>query len=175
MISNPFRSLLLAAAISTAATTTLPAGAVKVAGMNFTTPEAFQADEPSSFMRKAQLKVGEGKEAGEIVFFHFGAGGGGGVDANVKRWLAKFQEPQDQINAKTEKTKAGEVPVTIVSADGTLNVGPPRGPADYKPAHALLGAIVEGKEGAIFIRLTGPTKTVKAHTEAFKKMVTGAK
>ena len=38
-----------------------------------------------------------------------------------------------------------------------------------------LGAIVEGAKGAIFVKFTGPTETVKANTEAFKTMITGAK
>ena len=97
------------------------------------------------------------------------------MEANVQRWLGKFVEAKDQINAKTEKAKAGETPITFVSAEGTFKAGPPRGPVVQKPDHALLGAIIESKEGAVFVRFTGPKATVKAHAEAFKKMITSAK
>ncbi|NIP95665.1 MAG: hypothetical protein GWO24_20355 [Akkermansiaceae bacterium] len=146
-----------------------------VAGLNFTPPDTFQPVKPKSAMRKAQFGVGKGDKAGEIVFFYFGAGGAGGVEANVKRWFGQFKEPLEAIAPRTEKAKAGEVPVTFVSAQGTFKSGPPRGPAVEKPGYALLGAIIEAKQGAIFVKFTGPRDTVETNTEAFKKMVTGAK
>jgi hypothetical protein len=38
----------------------------------------------------------------------------------------------------------------------------------------LLGAIVEGGEGSVFIRLTAPKDLAKSATDDFKKMVEGA-
>ena len=143
--------------------------------MKFTAPAAFRNLKPASAMRKAQFSVGVDAAEGEIVFFYFGQGGAGGVQANVDRWYAQFQEDKDKINAKTEQAKAGEIPVTFVSAEGTFLSGPPRGTPVPKPGYALLGAIVEAKAGAIFVKFTGPKATVTAHTEAFKTMITGAK
>lgn len=160
--------LLLAAPLA-------PADPVGVAGLTFTPPEGFEAVEVRSPMRKAQFNVGDGEAQGEIVFFYFGPGGAGGVDSNVKRWFGQFKEGPDAIGAKTEKTKAGETPVTLVSAKGTFLSGPPRGPAVEKPGYALLGAIVEAKQGAIFVKFTGPAETVEANREAFRKMITSAK
>ena len=151
------------------------AGEFKVAGMTFKGPKEFLSVKPKSFMRKAQLKVGADAAEGEIVFFHFGPRGGGGVQANVDRWFGQFTEPKAEIKASTEEVKAGVVPVTFVSAEGTFKAGPPRGPVVEKPGYALLGAIIESKEGAIFAKFTGPRATVSAHTAAFKKMITGAK
>ena len=39
-------------------------------------------------MRKAQLKLAsaDGKQTGEVVFFHFGEGNGGGTKANIDRF-----------------------------------------------------------------------------------------
>ena len=147
----------------------------KVAGMNFSTPPGFTPVKPSSFMRKAQLKVGVDAGEGEVVFFHFGPRGGGGVEANVQRWFGQFKEPRTEIKAKTEKGVAGKIPVTFVSAEGTFKSGPPRGPIVEKPGYALLGAIIEGKEGAIFAKFTGPKATVMAFSNAFKGMITAAR
>lgn len=169
------RTMFVAAAAFFAAPFAAWAEPVEVAGLTFSPPEAFQAGKPSSPMRKAQFAVGEGEKAAEIVFFYFGSGGAGGVDANVKRWYAQFKEGQDAINAKTEKAKAGEVPVTFVSAEGTFLSGPPGGQTVEKPGYALLGAIVEAKGGAVFAKFTGPKETIEAHAEAFRKMITGAK
>ena len=151
------------------------AGEFKVAGMTFAGPKEFASVKPTSFMRKAQLKVGVDAAEGEIVFFHFGPRGGGGLQANIDRWFGQFTEPKAEIKAKTEKVKAGEIPVTFVSAEGTFKAGPPRGPVVEKPGYALLGAIIESKEGAIFAKFTGPKATVSAHAATFKKMITGAK
>jgi hypothetical protein len=45
------------------------------------------------------------------------------------------------------------------------------GPKTPKPNFALLAAIVEGKNGSIFIKMTGPKKTVESQVSAMKKMV----
>lgn len=172
-MSKP-RSLLLGLLASLALAAPSFAGDVKVAGMTFSAPKAFTAEEPSSRMRKAQFSVGKGDAAGEITFFHFGARSGG-IDANVQRWFRSFKEGADEINAKQEKAKAGEIPVTIVSANGTFMSGPPLGEKVPKANYALLGAIVESKEGAIFVKFTGPKATVDANAKAFRTMVTGAK
>ena len=147
----------------------------KVAGLTFNGPEQFVSVKPSSFMRKAQLKVGVDAAEGQIVFFHFGPQGGGGLQANIDRWYGQFTEPKKDTNAKTEKSKAGEAAVTFVSAEGTFKAGPPRGPIEEKPGYALLGAIIESKQGAIFAKFTGPKATVSAQAAAFKKMITEAK
>ena len=82
----------------------------KVAGMAFSPPGGFVSVKPSSFMRKAQLKVGVDAGEGEVVFFYFGPRGGGGVEANVKRWFGQFKEPEAEIKAKTEEGAAGKIP-----------------------------------------------------------------
>ena len=144
----------------------------KVSDLTFSKPKGWKLVQPKSAMRKAQLTVGAN---GEVVFFHFGAGGAGGKKANIDRWLGQFEEGKDQINAKTEETKAGEVPVTIVSANGTYLAGMPGRPKVKKADHALLGAIIEAEAGFIFVKFTGGKATVDAATESFKAMVTGAK
>ena len=49
------------------------------------------------------------------------------------------------------------------------------GPKTSKAGYKLLGAIVEGPEGAIFFKLTGPSKTVEAARGEFAKMVKAIK
>lgn len=144
----------------------------KVSDLTFSKPEAWKGVQPKSMMRKAQFVVGED---GEVVFFHFGAGGAGGKQANIERWLGQFKEGKEAINAKTEQARAGEIPVTIVSANGTYLAGMPGRPKMEKADHALLGAIIEAKDGYIFVKFTGKKATVDAAAKNFKAMVTGAK
>lgn len=141
-------------------------------GMTFTRPTAWTWVETASPMRKAQLGVPgiDGKAGGEVVFFHFGAGGGGGAKANVDRWLGQFQEKGDALKSKTEEVTVRGKQVTFVRAQGTYMSGMPGGPKTPQPDTMLLGAIVEGPEGAVFIRFTGPTALGTATEAEFRKL-----
>ncbi|MEW6305211.1 MAG: hypothetical protein AB1705_17175 [Verrucomicrobiota bacterium] len=147
----------------------------KVSQFTFKQPKGWEKQQ-SGGMRAAQFKVTDAKIKGEaeVVFFYFGPGGAGGVQANVDRWFSQFQEPKDKINAKTEEVTVGGTKVTYVSAEGTYMSGSPFGPKTPMPNHALVGGIIEGSEGSVFVRLTGPKDLAKAATADFKKMIEGA-
>ncbi len=123
-------------------------------------------------MRKAQFSA-PGKSDGnaEVVFFYFGQGGAGGVKANVDRWMGQFQNPQNQ---KVKSKKVGDTRVTYVRATGTFMSGRPFGPKTPKKGYALLGAIIEGKQGAIFVKMTGPETAVKSNSDRMSAMVENA-
>ena len=140
---------------------------VTVAGYAFGPPEGWKSSPPSSSMRKAQFAAGEA----EVVFFYFGPSGGGGVKANVDRWMGQFQGAK---NKKVETKEVGGVKVTYARATGTFMSGRPFGPKTPKEGYALLGAIIEGKEGAIFVKMTGPEAAVQANADKMKGMVEGA-
>lgn len=146
-----------------------------VAGLKFTKPASWKSITPSSSMRKAQLEVTDEKtkETGETVFFFFG-GDGGGTDANIKRWLGQFVEPRDEKNTKVEKVTVGSTAVTYVRAEGTYQSGMPGGPKTPLKDHVLLGAIVEAKEGHIFIRYTSAKSLAATAEKDFKAMVESA-
>ncbi|MBI5800929.1 MAG: hypothetical protein HZA92_09440 [Verrucomicrobia bacterium] len=144
----------------------------KVSEFTFKRPGTWEWVEVASQMRKAQLKVTskDAKEPGEVVFFFFGPQSGG-TKANVDRWFSQFEEGRDKINAKTEEKTIGKVKVTYVSAEGTYKSGMPGAPPTPKAGFALLGAIVEGEEGSVFVRLTGPAALAKGARGDFEKMV----
>jgi hypothetical protein len=149
----------------------------KVSEFTFKRPGSWEWVEVQSQMRKAQLKVtaADAKEPGEVVFFFFGPQSGG-TKANVDRWLGQFEEGRDKINAKTEEKKFAKALVTYVSAEGTYKSGMPGTAPVPKAGFALLGGIVEGSEGSVFVRLTGPAALVKAARADFEKMIeSGAK
>lgn len=144
-----------------------------VGDLTFARPAKWEWVEVSSPMRKAQLKVNsaDGKASAEVVFFQFGSGAAGGVQANVDRWMRQFAEPREKINAKTEEKTVGKTKITYASAEGTYQSGMPGGPHTPMTDYALLGAIIESEDGSIFVRMTGPKELVKSATAEFKKMI----
>jgi hypothetical protein len=153
------------------------AHAEEVAGLSWTAPTEWtaQGERP---MRVATYNIPAVKgdtEPAELAVFYFGSGQGGSVDANVKRWVGQFQRPDGspaEKDAKTKQEKLAGLPVTMVDVKGTYNGGGPMmGPSTPKPGFRLLAAIVEGPQGAVFFKLTGPEKTVASAEKPFRKML----
>ena len=163
-----FRNLLIALVF------TLPALAraedpstFPVGGLTFTRPADWKWIAVNSPMRKAQLQVpgADAAKVADITFFHFGEGGAGGVEANAQRWLKQFSAKAGA--EKTETQEIGGVKVTLVSTEGTFSSGMPGGEAKPMENYALLGAMIENPEGLVFVKMTGPTETVKGAREKF--------
>jgi len=168
----PIRTSTLLAAFVAFLSTQIDALALEVAGYSFTAPSDWKSSPPSSRMRKAQFSVpGESGKDAETVFFYFGGGGAGGVKANVDRWMKQFEKPEGQ---RVATETIGETKVTYAQAHGTYLSGRPFGTKTANPGYAMLAAIIEGKQGAIFIKMTGPKKTVEAHALKLKNMVKGS-
>jgi hypothetical protein len=158
------------------------AQAEEAGGLTWSAPKEWEA-QGARAMRVATYRIPAAKgdaEPGELAIFYFGQGQGGGVDANIKRWVGQFQKPDGapltDKDAKTKKESVNGLPVTTVDVKGTYaGGGPMMGPSTPKPGYRLLGAIVEGPEGAIFFKLTGPEKTVAAAEKPFHKMLESVK
>ena len=148
----------------------------KVSAQTFTQPTKWKVEKAASTMRKAQFAVkGKDGKSAEVVFFHFGPGAAGGVKANVQRWLGQFKEPADKLKAKISDETIDGTKVTYVTAEGTFMKGPPFGGNKVPvPDSGLLGAIIGGKQGAVFIKTTGPKATVKSAEKDLKAMITKA-
>lgn len=146
----------------------------EVGALKFQRPAAWQWVAVSSPMRKAQLKVpgADASKAADITFFHFGPGQGGGVQENAQRWLKQFKSAE--AAEKIEPLETPGAKVTLVSTEGSFTSGMPGGPADVKEGYALLGAIVEDAEGAVFVKMTGPAATVKGARKPFIDFITAA-
>lgn len=167
-LSSLVLGLLALAAFAADAPATFEVGEFK-----FTRPTDWSWVEPSSSMRKAQLAIPgtDKKDSGEVIFFYFGEGGGGGTKANIDRWLGQFEEPREKINAKVEEATVNGRKVTYVQADGTYLSGMPGGAKTPQKNAMLLGAILESQQGNVFIRATGPATLLKSSQSAFRKMV----
>ena len=165
-----FTSLVLSAGAADAPVT------FKVSEFTFTAPAKWEKVETASPMRKAQFKVNdaEKKNSAEVVFFHFGPGDGGGVQANVDRWFSQFEGPKEKIGAKSEEKTINKHKVTFVRAEGTYMSGMPGGARTAQPGSALRGAIMESDQGAVFVKMTGPAALVKSAEDDFRRMIESA-
>ncbi|MBU6181746.1 MAG: hypothetical protein KGR46_02905 [Verrucomicrobia bacterium] len=144
----------------------------EVGSFSFQRPSDWKWIVPSSSMRKAQLDFeGAGGGKAETTFFHFGAGQGGGIEANVQRWFSQFQ------NSETGRIEevVGITRVVFVTAKGTFLSGMPGTTPVPLENHSLRGAILEDATGGdVFVKTTGPTEVVEAASPAFDKMVRDA-
>jgi hypothetical protein len=157
------------------------ARAEEAGGVTWSAPAEW-AVQPERPMRAATYSIPAVKgdsEPAELAVFYFGEGKGGGVDANVKRWVNQFQKADGSSLEKEVKPKQEQIaglPVTLVDIKGTyMGGGPMMGPTTPKPGFRLIGAIVESPAGALFFKLTGPEKTVTAAEKPFRKMLEGMK
>jgi hypothetical protein len=149
------------------------AAAETAGGIRWVAPKTWkpQGDRP---MRAATYNIpptpGD-QEMGECAVFYFGPGQGGGIAENINRWVGQFSNVEGKP-VTTNETVNG-LKVTRVEVSGTYNgMGGPMAPAGgSKAGYRLLGAIVEGPQGAIFFKFTGPAKTVAANQAAFDGLV----
>jgi hypothetical protein len=142
------------------------------AGLGWSRPAAWTV-EPASGMRVATYRVapvGGDAEGATCAVYSFGPGQGGGVDANVTRWIGQFSPVKDQ--KRSTRTVDG-VPVSIADVAGTYTAhgGSMGGPQTDQPGWRLVGAIAESPGGTVFFKLTGPEKTVAAAKGAFDGMI----
>lgn len=145
--------------------------------VTITIPPEWEEQEPQNTMRKAQLRLpradGDDRDA-ELVVFHF-RGGGGGVEANIDRWLGQFQQPDGSATrdaAEIAEREVAGLEVHTVDVTGTYvaQVRPGAGERVNNPNTRLLAAIVISSDGPYFFKLVGPAATVehwKEHWEAF--------
>jgi hypothetical protein len=98
------------------------------------------------------------------------------VEANLDRWIGQFLQADGKASkqaAKVAKREMHGLEVATVDVSGAYTgMGGPMVQAGApKPGYRLLGAIVEGPQGSVFFKFTGPAKTVALNQAAFDKML----
>jgi len=148
----------------------LPLLAESVAGLKWTTPAGWKNDGIARPMRAATYLVSDGAEC--VVYF-FGAGLGGPVQANLDRWKGQMLAPDGKTaEAKIDKRTVHGLTVTTIDSSGEYTgMGGPMAPGKPVKGYRLLGAIVEGPGGNVFIKFTGPQKAVTANRAKFEELV----
>ena len=147
------------------------------AGLRWTAPAGWKkaAAQP---MRAATYVIppasGDTASAECGVYF-FGAGQGGSVEANLDRWKGQFHAPGGKpAAARVAKRTAGGLTITTIDTSGeyTGMGGPVASTQRVVSGYRLLGAIVEGPGGNVFVKFTGPGKTIAANQQKFEQLLT---
>ncbi len=113
---------------------------------------------------------GGDSEGAECAVFYFGPNQGGGAEENLDRWVGQFEHPS-QPERTTGEVAGMKLWRVHVLGDYLAPSGPMMQSTGTKNGFALLGAIVEGPNGRVFFKLTGPKKTVDAAKGEFEDML----
>lgn len=159
---------------------TTPTGPVfhgSAAGVIWTVPPTWQlqSGRPMRMATYAIPAAPGDADAGECAVYFFGSGQGGSVDLNLTRWAAQFETPEGgAVTLKQQESKINGLSVTSVTVSGTYlaSMGPMFENGQAKKAgYKMLGAIIEAPEGNVFIKFTGPEKTVSKDEGVFKELL----
>jgi hypothetical protein len=147
-----------------------------VAGLKWIDPSGW-TNEGSRPMRAATYSVPPApgdREKSECVVYFFGTGQGGDVEANILRWKGQVLGSDGKpAAAKVKKQTIHSLPVTTIDSSGeyTGMGGPMSQQKSAAPGYRLLGAVIEGPEGNVFIKFAGPAKTVAANETKFQHLL----
>ncbi|MFN3653023.1 MAG: hypothetical protein ACK47B_25875 [Armatimonadota bacterium] len=120
----------------------------------------------------------------QFIVFHFGAGGGGSVEENLKRWKGMMRQPEGgdvEKAAKVARSERKGLKLTTMDLPGTYQERP--FPASQqvteRPGYRMLAAIVEttfeGGDGPYYLRIVGPAKTVEAAKPGWDRLLASLK
>lgn len=145
--------------------------------LQWTAPSGWQVG-PERPMRAATYLIpasGGDREGAECAIF---LNIGGGVQANIDRWIGQFTQSDGSpsaAKARQQRETVNGYAVTTVDLTGIYNpggmaMGLPQ-PATPKPRYRLLGAIVESAAGEVFFKMTGPEKTMATAQKEFRTLL----
>jgi len=144
-----------------------PAAKTREVKMRFLTldvPESWKQRESTSDMRLGELEIpaAEGdKEPADLIVYYFGAQGAGSRKANIDRWIGQFEAGGRDAKVLAGKARAGEYSLVDVTGTYQKPVGPPVARKTTPlPGARMLAIILATKEGDVYLKLTGPAKTV---------------
>jgi hypothetical protein len=149
--------------------------AQSAAGLRWTAPAGWN-NQGARPMREATYAVAPApgdKLGAECAVYFFGTGQGGSVDANIERWRGQFQAPDGKpAVAQVAKRTIHGLTVTTIETSGTYSgMGGPMAAQPAVAGYRLLGAIVEGPAGNLFVKFTGPAKTIAANRQKFDQLI----
>jgi hypothetical protein len=145
-------------------------------GLRWTMPAGWKA-EAARPMRAATYTIPPAPgdtDPAECAVFFFGAGQGGSVEDNIERWRSQMLGPDGKpATAKIDKRAARGLAFTLIDASGAYTGmgGPFAGGSRAVPGYRLIGAVVQGPGGNVFVKFTGPAMTVAANQGKFEELL----
>ena len=152
-------------------------------GLKFDVPAGWVSKPAASTMRVAEYalpRVAGDSEDVAVVVYYFG-GQGGGVQANLDRWIGQMTQPDGRASKDVAKTStlvsAGGLKVTVIDLPGTYvaEVAPGSAERHNKPGFHLRAAVIESSEGPYFVKITGPARTVAKWSDSIGSFLKSAK
>ncbi len=140
------------------------------AGLRGPKPATWQWQSPRP-MRAANWTI-PGRSGGDFAELTAFVGIGGGVEANLTRWVGQFRSPE----MRTVEPERWELAVPGLGSTASMIriVGEYAGMSGtYRPGQALLGAVLDSPVGPVQLKLTGPEEVVLGVREQFEAMVAG--
>ena len=147
-----------------------------VAGLRWAAPAGWKTGEAKP-MRAATYTISAAPgdaAAAECVIYFFGVGQGGTVQANLDRWKGQLVTADGKVaSAKIAKRTIHGLTVTTIDelGDYTGMGGPMAASKSVQKNYRLLGAIIEGPGGNVFVKFTGPAKTVASNQSSFEQFL----
>ncbi len=166
-----FLSVLPLMVQSVSADETADTTTVTLQGLELNIPAAWQKVDHPSRMRLGTFQIPpvEGDEQpAELAVYSF-PGGGGSVDANIRRWIGQFDARGR--TSKVTQGRAGDHEYVVVDVSGTWQqpIGPPiRRQTRPVPNSRMLAVILMHNTGVFYLKLTGPAATVSAQADALR-------
>ncbi len=171
-------TVVLAWSLGSAAAQENPAK-IEFAGgkLALTAPEKWQRKQPRTRIVEHEFAIpaSEGDtNDGRLTLM----GAGGGLQANIDRWIGQFSQPDGSSTrkrAKIEKKQVAGDDVHLVDISGTYKDQPgPFAPGVDRPKYRMLAAIIPTESrGTYYVKLYGPQRTVTDNEKAFLKMIEG--
>jgi hypothetical protein len=132
-------------------------------------PEHWQQQQTRSSMRAAQFAIGD---TVELVVFYFGPSGGGGIEANIDRWIGQFDADGREVERANGGSQQGDWELVTIKGTFNKSVGPPIMQKTAKMRDAVvLGLILKSKSGNYFLKMNGPRDAVLAERDALIRCI----
>jgi len=145
----------------------------KAGGVIFSVPSHWPPVTPDSRMRLFQFEVPPPDPVlgtADLSVFYFGPGMGGSVEDNLERWKSEFTVKDPGFPPFADERLVNGMKVTTIQIEGTFQSGMPGGERTPKSGWGVAGAIVEGPEGLVFFKMSGPVHTVRSARILFDLM-----
>jgi hypothetical protein len=145
------------------------------ATLKYVAPAGWVSKPPGSTMRVAEFtlaKVGGDKDDAVVAVYFLGAGGGGGAQANIDRWVSQMSQPDGTSSkalAKTSTLTVHGLTISEVDVSGTFVAEMSPGSAERfnYPGWRLRAAVIEAPGAIYYVKLTGPAATVAKWSPSF--------
>jgi len=155
-----------------------PAPPFTVGGLQFTIPPKWISEPVENSARAGQWLVppakGQGDDPGEVVVIYFGPGIGGTAQENIEDWIGTMVNAEGHPAAAEQKhhvTLGLTISQLAIFGTYTQCVPIPGVPPQPRPKFGLLGAVIEGKQGNIYWRFTGPETLIATNLPLFGKVI----